>query len=199
MTRRALQNDAIITLYGIDPGKVLQSTVEQRAFFYQMFPDQVDVGSRQPKTFEWVLSRTEDGTRQNAPRELIHLLNATRSEQLRLLDLGTESEPAGEQLFSRSAIKQALPEVSRVRLEQTLLAEYPALRESLLRLTRQKTRQTPGSLAEIWGISQADALAIAQQLVEVGFFELQGTKEAPEFWVPFLYRDALEMVQGTAD
>ncbi len=199
VTRRALQNDAIISFYGIDPAMVLQSTEEQRGFFYRMFPAQVDVGSRQPRTFEWMLSRTEDGTGQNAPRELIHLLNATRSEQLRLLDLGSEAEPEGEQLFSRSAIKQALPEVSKARLEQTLLAEYPGLRESLIRLTRQKTRQTPGSLAEIWGIPQNGALALAQQLVEVGFFELQGTREAPEFWVPFLYRDALEMIQGTAD
>jgi hypothetical protein len=40
---------------------------------------------------------------------------------------------------------------------------------------------------------------IAMNLVEVGFFEKRGTKMDPDWWVPFLYRPALDMVQGSAD
>jgi hypothetical protein len=43
-----------------------------------------------------------------------------------------------------------------------------------------------------------EARALAEQLVEVGFFERRGTKQDPAYWVPFLYRDALQMVQGEA-
>lgn len=43
------------------------------------------------------------------------------------------------------------------------------------------------------------ALETAEQLVEVGFFERRGSKDRPVFWVPFLYRDALDMIQGPAD
>jgi len=37
------------------------------------------------------------------------------------------------------------------------------------------------------------------KLIEVGFFQRRGSREAPTFWVPFLYRDALEMSQGLAE
>jgi hypothetical protein len=30
------------------------------------------------------------------------------------------------------------------------------------------------------------------------FFQKRGQKEQPQFWVPFLYRDALHMAQGQA-
>jgi hypothetical protein len=51
----------------------------------------------------------------------------------------------------------------------------------------------------IWKMSEQKALENAERLVEVGFFEKRGTKEQPLFWVPFLYRDALHLVQGAAD
>ncbi len=55
----------------------------------------------------------------------------------------------------------------------------------------EKTAQTPETLGRIWGVGKDEALDIANRLVEVGFFERRGTKERPAFWVPFLYRDAL--------
>ncbi len=181
-----------------DPGSVLASVEAQAAFFYRLVPDQVEVGSNKPKTFVWILSRTRDGTGVNAPRELIHFLSSLQGEQLRMLEIGHD-EPSGEQLFDRGAFKSALPGVSKVRLEQTIYAEYPSHRASLEALEREKTQQYPATLAVIWGVDEGEALRTADQLVEIGFFERRGTKEEPAFWVPFLYRDALNMVQGSAD
>jgi hypothetical protein len=117
---------------------------------------------------------------------------------LQMLERG-EQEPPGEMLFSRQALRDALPEVSRVRLEQTLYAEYPEVQGYLQSLHREKTNQTPRSLAGVWGVSEEEASAIASRLVEIGFFERRGEKNNPNYWVPFLYRQALEMVQGSAD
>jgi hypothetical protein len=145
-----------------------------------------------------MLSRTRDGTGKNAPRELIHLLNKARDVQTRKLDIG-ESEPEGDQLFSRSALKDALPEVSEIRLTQTLYAEYPQYRDYLERLRGAKTQHNYESLRATWNVELKDAVKLAQELSEIGFFEMKGTSLEPVFWVPFLYRDALELVQGTAD
>jgi hypothetical protein len=49
------------------------------------------------------------------------------------------------------------------------------------------------------GIDRDATLEKAKELVELGFFEQRGTKEQPTFWVPFLYRDALHLVQGRAE
>ncbi len=36
-------------------------------------------------------------------------------------------------------------------------------------------------------------------LVEVGFFERRGSRDIPDYWIPFLYREALELTQGAAE
>lgn len=196
--RRALRNDPILHRYQADPTAVISSMATQEELFYKMFPKQVDRGSRKLTTLDWMLSRTRDGTKHTAPRELIHLLDAIRGSQLRKMEIG-EDEPTDGRLFSSSAIKSALPEVSKTRLEQTLFAEFPDLKQAVLALEGQKTQQEIGSLSTIWGSSQDEARTRALRLVEIGFFEQRGSMAEPTFWVPFLYRDALEMVQGAAD
>lgn len=198
IVERAVQSPQLCALYDANADAVRQSSDEQEGLFYRMCPDQVDVGPNKAKTFEWILGRTRDGSGQNAPRELIHFMNALRNEQVRRLDTG-EAMPEDQMLFGRASFKSALPEVSRVRLEQTLYAEYPTLKAWLERLRGEKTRQTPASLVTLWECNEEEAHELAGRLVEVGFFEARGEKNNPDYWVPFLYRDALDLVQGTAD
>jgi hypothetical protein len=79
-----------------------------------------------------------------------------------------------------------------------LYAEYPDLKPWLEALEGEKTKQYPETLAEIWDISQEEALARAKRLNEVGFYEIRGTNQDPSFWTPFLYRPALNLSQGSA-
>lgn len=198
VVRRILQSRFLTAFYGIDPDQVLRDAQEQRATFYRVFPEQVDVGSRRPTTFDWIQSRTRDGTGNTAPREVIHILSEARAVQMKKLELG-ESLPPGMHLISGPSLKEALGEVSRVRVQQTLFAEFANMRPYILKLRRAKTQQSAVSLAEAWGEGQERAIEIATFLTEIGFFERRGTREEPEYWVPFLYRDALDMSQGTAD
>jgi hypothetical protein len=48
-------------------------------------------------------------------------------------------------------------------------------------------------------LPKQEALAKAEELVEIGFFQRRGLRDDPTFWLPFLYRDALEMIQGKAE
>lgn len=198
VVRRTIHNPIVCESYSVNQDLPKQSVVEQEQFFYRLCPDQVDVGPNKPKTIDWLLSRTRDGTQANAPRELIHFLNSLREVQVKRFEIG-DTQPEGEQLFSRPSFKDALPEVSKVRLEQTMYAEYPELREWLEKLRGAKTLHTPDTLAAIWEVATEAAVAQATRLVAVGFFEQRGTRLAPEYWVPFLYRDALDMAQGAAE
>jgi hypothetical protein len=196
LLRRILKNEPIARYYGVIPDSVFGDVDAQEAFTQRMLPDQVDAG-RNPKTFAWMVSRTADGSTATAPRELIHLASSLRDHQLKRLELGHESPP-GEELFDRQSFKDALREVSEVRLVQTLYAEYPNLKTYIERLKREKAEQRASTLASIWNLSEAEAEAVAIKLVSVGLFERRGSNAAPSYWVPFLYRDALELVQGTA-
>jgi hypothetical protein len=196
--RRAAENPDLLAYFSTTKIDTLASATAQETLLSKMLPDQVDIGSNKPNTFDWMLSRTVDGTGKYAPRELIHLMESIRTNQIRELEMG-KPEPDNGRLFSRNVFKEALPTVSKVRLEQTLYAEYPLLKPILEKLRGMKTNQTATTLKEIWERSIDEARTLATQLVEVGFFEQRGDRTNPQYWVPFLYRDALDLVQGGAD
>ncbi len=195
--KRAVQNDPLVKQYNTNRAYILRSLDTQEKFFYKAFPKQVDVGPNKLKTFDWLLSRTRDGTGQTAPRELIHLLNEIRDEQVNRLEIG-ENEPSDSKMFNRTVFKEALKAVSETRLNQTLYSEYPKSKEWIEKLRGLKTQHTIGSLSKVWDKSFEEAKKIVRKLVDIGFFELRDPK-SPKYWVPFLYRDALEMLQGAAD
>jgi hypothetical protein len=196
--RRVLSNKAIREYYGVSEEQVLSNYEAQVGFFYKVFPDKVDPGQKKPKTFDWMLSRTRDGLGIAAPRELIHLLNSLQEMQLAKYDLGA-AEPSQSYLFDRICFKEAMREVSRVRVEQTIYAEYPEVKPWVAAIEGEKTEQSIESLAELWGVKKEEAVARAQRLVDIGFFEGLGKKDSPRFKVPFLYRNYLALLQGKAD
>jgi hypothetical protein len=198
IVRRLVSNDTLCDHYHIDKNDILVSIDRQQEFLYRVFPKQVDLGAKKPTSFDWLFSRTADGFEKSAAREVIHLISAMRDVQLKKFERG-EAGPADETLFDRNTFKEALPEVSKVRLEQTLFAEYPELRKWLLALRNKKTEQDVASLSVIWSVAEDETLVWASKLVDVGFFVKRTEKESPTYWVPFLYRDALEMVQGRAE
>lgn len=197
LVKRLAANVLICDLCDMDRDEIRAHAELQVKFFDMLFPKQIDIGQKQPKTLVWMLSRTADGSGRTAPRELIHLLNEARDEQLKLYQLG-HAVPANRQIFDKAAIKTALPAVSRARYEQTLCAENPTLRQYLDKLEGEKTDQSNATLAKLWSISADKAGAVADKLVEAGFFERRKLKDRTSFRVPFLYRDALKMVQGAA-
>lgn len=193
---RLLNNKSFIDYTGVDPKNIKEDYKQQYDLFYTLVPRQIDTGNN-PDTFNWILSRTSDSSGNCVPREVIHLLEMAKDSQIKKLERGGE-EPTEQQLFDRSAFREALPIVSKVRFEQTLLAEYPDMRDNLIKLKGEKSEQTISTLSQLWSIDRDTTRDIAYQLGEIGFFEIRGTKENPSFWVPFLYRSALNLVQGKA-
>lgn len=198
LMRRLLSNRALVETFGIDPEDVLADSAKQDALFDRFFPEQVEQGPQKAKTFKWMLTRCADGTGKTAPRELIHLLNSIRAEEVRRLERGGKAPPE-DQLFDRSVFKAALPIVSDTRLRTYMYAEFPAEKPYVERLEGRKAEQTPESLSDLWGMGGGATVAKARDLVALGFFEERGTRHEPTFWVPFLYRDALHLVQGRAE
>jgi len=187
VVRRLVHNEVIRNEYKVDQS-ILADTAQQAKLFSRVFPPQANL--------DWMLSRLRDGSRRAAPRELIHLLHYAREIQLNKLVLGG-AEPEGEGLFRFESLRQALPEVSKVRFEQTLCAEYPQWHTHLARLRGESVEQSLISLAELWQETVEAATKIAENLVEIGFFEKKGSRKNPSFWVPYVYQPALEMKDPT--
>lgn len=195
--RRLLNNQALVDSFGLNKNEILNDASTQTRLFNRLFPEQVEQGSRKSATFDWMVARCADASGNTAPREVIHLLNCLREEEVRRLERGENAAP-GDQIFDRSIFKLALPRVSETRLNTYLYAEYPEERSYIEKLEGEKSEQTPESLASIWGLDRDGAIKKALDLAKLGFFQIRGTRAEPTYWVPFLYRDALKLVQGKA-
>lgn len=192
--RRLLNNKSAVEILDVDRDKVVDDFPAQLEILARIFPDKVETGNN-PDTFRWMTNRIQDGLEKPAPRELIHLSEMIRQKQVGRIEMG-EPEPFGEQLFDRAVFKPALEEVSKVRYGQTFKAENPSLIDYTDKLKGQKAEQTIETLATIWGRQTVDCEEIVDRLVKTGFFEKRNAKGEVTYWVPFLYRDALDLVQG---
>ncbi|WP_423464007.1 P-loop ATPase, Sll1717 family [Promicromonospora sp. MS192] len=198
IVQRVIQSGRLTESLGVDSGHVIASSEAQQELFNRVFPRQVDAGSKRPATFDWALSRVEDGKKVAAPRELIHLFTTVRDRQLDRIDTG-EAAIVEDVYFESQAFRDAHPEVSETRLQKTIYPEYPWLKDWLEALRGQRTQQDTVSLEVIWGTRRVDTEERIRRLVDIGFFEQRGSVTERTYWVPFLYRPALEMVQGAAD
>ncbi|MCT8980454.1 hypothetical protein N4S66_08160 [Shewanella algae] len=194
---RLLNNESFLNYTEADAEDIKSDFKKQYDLFYSLVPRKIDTGNN-PDTFIWIMSRTADASGKSVPREVIHLFETAKESQIRRLERGGE-EPPEKQLLDRSAFRDSLPTVSKVRYEQTLLAEYPNMKGYLEKLKSEKAEQSVQSLSKLWGIGKDEAKEVAYRLGDIGFFEIRGTKDEPSFWVPFLYRSSLDLVQGKAD
>lgn len=198
ITQRLIQSEELVEALGVDPVQAVATATAQQNLFDRVFPKQVDAGTRKPATFDWCLSRTEDGKKIAAPRELIHLFTVVRDRQLGRIDNGEAAIP-DDIFFEAQTFREAHPEVSDTRLQKTIYPEYPWLKNWLEALRGQRTLQDRMSLESLWGCDTAEAEGRIRRLVDVGFFEVQGPATDRTYKVPFLYRPALELIQGSAD
>lgn len=194
---RSLENQEIIDSLGVDPDDIKSDFDKQKKYYYTLFPSQVDVGEKQSDTFDWIISRVRDGLGYVAPRELIHFYNQTVLEERREQDISSDkAEPPN--IVSRQAIKKSTLEISKVKLEQTIFAEYPTLRENIMAFENQKAEHTLETVAQVWQVDVLQAKILATQLSEIGFIDQKIFKNDSQLKVPFLYRPYLNIVQGKA-
>jgi hypothetical protein len=190
IARRAIHNQALCEYYGVNASEVLASTEALTLLFYRLFPLQADPSS-QMATLDWLLSRVSDGTGRAAPREVIHALSAARQAQLKMHEVGAATTD-GSVLFDERALMEAVTAVSREHYEQTLLAEFPRFQSYLQSLDGGSAGYTSGQLASVWNCDVQEVSRIAEELVEIGFFNKRRLPTEP-FLVSNVYRDALHV------
>jgi hypothetical protein len=127
---------------------------------------------------------------------VIHFLNELRASQIARFQLGEKLSAGDGAIFSQAAVKAALPPVSKVRLEQTLYAEYPTFKRAIERLRQRKSRYKLSELQQLWNMPEKESVENAEGLEEIGFFEKAGHLQ----WrIPLLYRPALDLDPNTFD
>lgn len=197
ITRRILDNQVLVNELSLNKEEILTNLLRQEELFYKLFPKQIDIGNKKPTTFDWVLSRTKDGKGINSPRELIQLFSHARSIESKRLENGV-NDLTDDLIISRQSFKDAIYEVSKQRLEQTIYAEFPSLKQSIESLRGDKAEHTVETLLNKWGLDRSETTINIKKLVGIGFFEQRGNIPNFKYKIPFIYRPYLEITQGTA-
>ena len=197
LIRRVLDNEQLINVFKLNKAEILADIRKQEELFYRIFPNQIDSGSKKPTTIDWILSRTVDGKGINAPRELIQLFTHAKNIESRRLENGV-NELEGEQIISKQSFKEAICEVSKQRFEQTIYAEFPALKQYIELLRGDKANQSIETLMSKWSVDKQSALSMSKKLISIGLFEQRGEVLNPRYKIPFIYRPYLEITQGSA-
>ncbi len=197
---RFYNNQVIEEYAGLPKDRVLGHENAQKFVFDLIFQKQIEPGPKQLETLEWILSRIQDGKQNPAPREVIHLIKAAREQQVRIEEVGgTGSQPAGI-LLSENALKQALDDVSRQKVN-TIWSEYPELRKYVEAFEGVKTGHTHETLKKLFesqGLPIDDLSKFIKQLVDIGFFREKRGVDLMKYWIPFIFRPYLSMIHGAA-
>jgi hypothetical protein len=198
LIRRILDNQVLVEYLKINKESILSDIDKQTELFYQLFPQQIDLGAKKSNTLDWILSRTKDGKGINAPRELIQLFNHARVIELKRLENGI-NELTEDLIISRQSFKDAINEVSKQRMEHTIYAEFADLKIYIELLRGDKAEHTIQTLSSKWSLSREETITISKKLEKIGFFEQRGENLNPKYKIPFMYRPYLEITQGVAN
>lgn len=200
--------DLLIRRVRANPGFMETTQLTDKSnteIFNLLFPDQVEEGSRRPKTLQWMLSRIRDGLYVKPPRNLIDLVKKAQEEQLRIEEREPHEFIPGEPLFEPQAIRKAYGRLSQERVVDTLLAESGDLRSIIesfrdgkaehnfesMAMTIRRSFGASGSELKESGVRHA-----IKMLVDMGFIER--VKQSETYKIPMLYREGLNITQGKA-
>lgn len=191
IVRRLLRNPGVSEYYETPAELALASAETQEELLSRILPDRFDSETGSRSAFDWLISRTSDGYGNSAPRELIHLFGEATRRQNQYLELG-EGEPGESRMFHGRAFLEGLSEVSRAYVQQTVFAEYPELKDAIEDLeSTDRLIHTPDSLAELWSVEREASKQRATRLCDIGVLALRGSRQHPQYSIPFLVRPAL--------
>ncbi|MFA5111052.1 MAG: hypothetical protein WC443_06590 [Desulfobaccales bacterium] len=172
----------------------LGNTLLNEELFSLIFPAQVDVGKKQPTTWNWIISRIRDGNNIMPPRNLIDMVNKAKEAQARREERAPREFDRSMPLIEADAIRKGLYALSNQRVEDTLLAESGEYAQYIEKFRNSKAEHNNETLRVTLQTPEDEASRVILELKALGFLEPVGET----YKIPMLYRSGLNITQGKA-
>jgi hypothetical protein len=171
-----------------NPASALGRTAPPRRAGFSVLPARVE----NLDTWHWMLSRTTDATGALSPRNLLGLLRlAQRSQMSAAAQPRRSLRDRPQILIETPSLHEASRELSRARVQDTVYAEFNHLRSYVDALKGLSFQYTEPELAELWAVSDPEALA--RIVAELEYAGVIGRTPEGELVVPLLFRPALAL------
>ena len=148
IVKRVFENEAFRSSFPSLPN-TLSSDEDRRAVTKAALPEVVE---GQP-LMHWLIQRTTDSHDEPNPRNVITLLEAARQRQLQVYERDDPDFEGTGPLIRAPALISGFKDLSRIRLADTLLAEFNHLRPYVERLRSRAVKYRRHELAKALGLS----------------------------------------------
>ena len=189
--RRIFVNQKLKEFFDVDEEKLKKSKDYRVELFNKLFPPQVHGGPNQSSTINWIVSRLSDGRGVVTPRDVIDLLS--KAKQHHCDDITSNSDGHTAHFFDSASIIYGLEEVSKKKRDTYLKAEFPHIWKYIEKFEGGKTGYTESALKKIIGSNHQE---VTKDLMAIGFMAKKKKGGAYIYWIPYLYRKALDLSQG---
>ncbi len=188
ITQRLKNNPQVFREIGVNVNKV-----SNKQIFNIVFPPKVY--QQGATTWNWMLNAIRDGNGVKPPRNLIDICVMAQEERLRTERHKSREYAINQPLIEAEALKIAAVNLSKQRIEDTLMAEYGEdVKTAIKAFQNSKAEHNEETLAGLFGVDIVAARLIATVLTDIGFLE----KTRDSYKVPALYRPGLNITQGKA-
>ncbi|MGR3485467.1 MAG: P-loop ATPase, Sll1717 family [Paracoccaceae bacterium] len=192
LLRRFLRSQQFRDFYLKSTSFVRSNSNDKLNFLYSLFPEQMNIyGDTRQKAFDWLIVYTMDGQDVNAPRDLIELMNAAIDHEITRLSRGDKPYKRRNLLFNHEGLTHGGDTLSKTKMEQTIFAEYPQMRQFIDCFIDSPSRNFDlVKLSEIWNVNIDHAAEIAVSLSEIGILKRSGKDR---YLIPVLYTGYLRI------
>ena len=153
-----------------------------------IFPKNVYKGAKQSDTSRWIYTHTADRNNVVTPRDIIFLITKAIQKEQDILAMNESGE--SDSCISSQAILYGHEQLSKNKRTTILQAEFPHLWDQIKKLAGGKTEYKKQTLKDLFGKNWEETVA---NLVSIGVL----SKNKDVYKVPFLYREGLEVTQGS--
>ena len=190
IVKRFFADKNLLEYLDVDREKIDASAQYQTSCFNKIFPPTVHKGSRQSPTIRWICNRCSDGRGVVTPRDVLDLLISAKKKQQDTCMANPDGE--SEWIIDSSSIQYGFGELSKRKRDTYLKAEFPHLWNNMEKFMGGKTEYSKSAIKKLLGVKWE---IITKDLVSVGFLS---KSKKDMFSIPFLYRHAMNLTQGSA-
>lgn len=185
IVKRLFSHKRIQEYYGIDMDKIESDLTYMKESFYKVFPAKVD----QRSTLDWIWNSLCDGKGVVTPRDVIDLFNYAKAIEYKIFQLNKTDR---EFLISSHSLKNALFDLSKNKKEKFLVAEFPHMRDKILKLEGKYSIHNARSMEKYFG---ANWQVIVSDLVSIGL--LKHDPKKANYKIPKIWHKGLSIKNGT--
>jgi len=185
ITKRLCANDYLRYYYGIALDRIDRDKKYRAEIFYKIFPPKIGKNA----TLDWLFEKCCDGNDIVTPRDMIDFFKFAKSLQFKKFKLDPQNQNF---LIEEDIFKRALEILSRHKKTTFLFAEFPHLKEHILKFENGRTEHSVKSLEEMLGKEYTKRI---EELKSIGF--LKYIPKSAVYRIPIIWRKGLNIKRGS--